>query len=82
MHFIQFFFLVSDGSSDSGPPVSPPRARKSEYSSTSTSYETHHNVRLTDPIDDLDAHNIYPSHIVTYIFYSFYKIKKSIFSLF
>lgn len=30
MHFIQFFFLVSDGSGDSGPPVSPPRARKGE----------------------------------------------------
>lgn len=31
--FNSFFFLVSDGSSDSSPPVSPPRARKGEYSS-------------------------------------------------
>lgn len=35
MHFIQFFFLVSDGSSDSGPPVSPPRTRKGKHFSRS-----------------------------------------------
>lgn len=26
-----FYFLVSDGTGDPGPPVSPPRARKGEY---------------------------------------------------
>lgn len=41
------FFLVSDGSSDSGPPVSPPRARKGEYPSR-LHYKAH-NV-ITDPI--------------------------------
>lgn len=46
--FIQFFFfLVSDGSSDPSPPVSPPRARKGEYSSR-PHYKAH-NV-ITDSI--------------------------------
>lgn len=45
---ILFFLLVSDGSSDSGPPVSPPRARKGEYPSR-LHYEAH-NV-ITDPTD-------------------------------
>lgn len=44
MHFIQFFFLVSDGSGDSGPPVSPPRARKGEYPSPPRG---NHNVTAT-----------------------------------
>lgn len=50
MYFIQFLFfsLVSDGSGDSSPPVSPPRARKGEYPSR-LHYEAH-NV-ITNPTD-------------------------------
>lgn len=45
------FFLVSDGSSDSGPPVSPPRARKGEYPSR-LHYEAHNVItNLTDARD-------------------------------
>lgn len=59
MHFIQFFFLLSDGSGDSGPPVSPPRARKGEYPSLPR-YEAH-NITAGPPLGSIFAKSRCPT---------------------
>ena len=62
------FFLISDGSSDSSPPVSPPRARKGEYPSR-LHYKAH-NVIINPTVGVIRYCNqLFLHYLISYLYF-------------